>query len=50
MKRDLKPENLVFEKRDGDDLKLIDFGMAAKFRAGDKLTKKLGTVNFILIS
>jgi len=45
--RDLNPENLVFEKKDGDNLKLIDFGMAAKYKVGDKLTKKLGTPYYI---
>lgn len=43
--RDLKPENLLFEDKDGDLLKLIDFGLAAKLEIGDKLTEKLGSVN-----
>jgi serine/threonine protein kinase len=31
--RDLKPENIMFESDDIDSLKIIDFGVSAKFKS-----------------
>eukprot|EP00898_Chlorokybus_atmophyticus_P009225 jgi/Chlat1/932/Chrsp108S01365 len=44
MHRDIKPENFVFARADADlPLKAIDFGLAAFFSEGVKLTKCSGT-------
>jgi serine/threonine protein kinase len=45
--RDLKAENLLFENEKEDaNLKLIDFGVSTKFKAGTskKMVETLGTV------
>jgi len=44
--RDLKPENLLFEKGTSN-LKLIDFGIAAKIKPNEKLTARIGTPYYI---
>mmetsp|Transcript_63145 Transcript_63145/g.145286 ORF Transcript_63145/g.145286 Transcript_63145/m.145286 type:complete len:542 (+) Transcript_63145:15-1640(+) len=41
--RDLKPENLVFVSQKEDALKIVDFGLSAKFSPDVELTDKVGT-------
>jgi len=41
--RDLKPENLVFVNKSEDALKIVDFGLSAKFSPDTELTDKVGT-------
>ncbi|MBZ3873276.1 Sperm motility kinase 2A [Sciurus carolinensis] len=43
--RDLKPENIVLDAR--GRIKLIDFGAATRFRAGQKVRKFWGTVPYL---
>ncbi|XP_047379946.1 sperm motility kinase 2B-like [Sciurus carolinensis] len=43
--RDLKPENIVLDAR--DHIKLIDFGAATRFQAGQKLRRFWGTVPYL---
>lgn len=46
----MKPENIVFESTQDDaNLKMIDFGCARRYEIGKKMTKKLGTVLFLLL-
>ena len=46
--RDLKPENIVFEdKNPTSNVKIIDFGTSRKFKVGEKLQSKMGTVYYI---
>ena len=48
MHRDLKPENFLMANRDPDSpLKVIDFGLGAKFEAGRKLSTKAGTPYYV---
>lgn len=46
--RDLKPENLLIEsKKPNAQLKVIDFGVSAKYKKGEKLHEKYGTPYYI---
>lgn len=45
--RDLKPENFMFKKRDGDELKLIDFGLAQSFSKKDKMKTICGSPYYL---
>jgi len=48
--RDLKPGNLLFANDGpvrGNTLKIIDFGLARKFAAGEMLATKVGTPSFV---
>jgi len=46
--RDIKPENFVYADRDGDVLKLIDFGFAVRRRiGGPKLYQRCGTLQYV---
>ena len=46
--RDLKAENLLFEnEREDSNLKLIDFGVSAKYDRGIKMKETLGTPYYI---
>jgi calcium-dependent protein kinase len=46
--RDLKAENLLFEnEREDSNLKLIDFGVSAKYDQGIKMKETLGTPYYI---
>mmetsp|Transcript_19273 Transcript_19273/g.48217 ORF Transcript_19273/g.48217 Transcript_19273/m.48217 type:complete len:473 (+) Transcript_19273:418-1836(+) len=48
MHRDLKPENFLFyNKEKGAPLKVIDFGLGAKFEPGDRMTTKAGTPYYV---
>ncbi|CAD7954364.1 unnamed protein product [Amoebophrya sp. A120] len=48
MHRDLKPENFLFyNKEKGAPLKVIDFGLGAKFEKGDRMTTKAGTPYYV---
>lgn len=44
--RDLKTENIIFEKRGGDSIKLIDFGLATRLPRGQVLTNSVGTEGY----
>ena len=46
--RDLKPENVLLEESmEFDQIKMIDFGTALPFKAGQKLTEMIGTPYYI---
>lgn len=49
--RDLKPENYLFQERGVDlsrnNLKLIDFGIAVRFREGQRMYTRTGTPNYV---
>jgi serine/threonine protein kinase len=43
--RDLKPENILLEENmEMDDMKVIDFGLAAPIQDGSKLWESVGTI------
>jgi len=45
--RDLKPGNIILcSKNDKTDIKLIDFGLSAKY-SGESLKSIVGTINFV---
>ncbi len=41
--RDIKPQNILFEKADSHEVKLIDFGIATKIEPKEILTTRIGT-------
>lgn len=44
--RDLKPENFLFLDSSRDSpLKIIDFGLSCRFKTGDFVSTKAGTVS-----
>merc|ERR1740129_1639356 len=45
--RDLKLENFLYEKKDTDHLKLIDFGFAKFFQGRQKMTQACGSVHYV---
>ena len=45
--RDLKPENFMFKEIDGQELKLIDFGLSTNFRKNEKLNIIAGSPYYI---
>jgi calcium-dependent protein kinase len=48
--RDLKPENFLFQSKDpieGNILKLIDFGLSAKFKDGEAMSSRAGTPYYV---
>jgi calcium-dependent protein kinase len=48
MHRDLKPENFLFASKDSDAaLKVIDFGLGAKFEPGQRMSTKAGTPYYV---
>jgi len=48
MHRDLKPENFLFANKSPDSpLKVIDFGLAATFKEGDRMKTKAGTPYYV---
>jgi len=48
MHRDLKPENFLFlDKRPDSPLKIIDFGLAARFQPGQVMATKAGTPYYV---
>jgi len=44
--RDLKPENVVYKAREGDLVKLVDFGFAIRRQPGQRLKARCGTVRY----
>ncbi|XP_041476753.1 striated muscle preferentially expressed protein kinase-like isoform X2 [Lytechinus variegatus] len=44
---DLKPENILLVAPDSDDIKLIDFGLAAVLKEGEEVRCKFGTPEFV---
>ena len=48
MHRDIKPENFLIQTVEGKpEIKLIDFGFAVDFKQGQKLTDKVGSINYV---
>jgi len=48
MHRDLKPENFIMQNKKPDSpLKVIDFGLAATFKSGDRKATKAGTPYYV---
>ena len=48
MHRDLKPENVLLEaSKEFDQIKVIDFGTAMKFKAGQQQKETIGTPYYI---
>ena len=46
--RDLKPENVLFKREDDDtQIKIIDFGLSKRLKAGERMRKKLGTPYYL---
>jgi len=46
--RDIKLENLVYESKQRDKVKLIDFGLSARWRPGDRpMTRAVGTLSYL---
>jgi len=45
--RDIKLENLLLEKNDSFELKVIDFGLSRTFSPDKKMCQKLGTPYYI---
>lgn len=45
--RDLKPENFMFKEIDGQELKLIDFGLSTNCRDCDKMNIIAGSPHYI---
>lgn len=46
--RDIKPENFLMQNKDKDAvIKIIDFGLSAKFEAGKDLSTKAGTPYYV---
>ena len=49
--RDLKPENLLLEEskpiKDGNRVKVIDFGTSVEYKPNEKLNARLGTAYYI---
>jgi len=43
----LKPENLLVDDQDNDQIKIIDFGTAAEFDPDEKMTQLFGTAYYI---
>jgi len=44
---DLKPENIVLTEKDGQTVKIIDFGTAMQLRKGEKVQAMVGTAEFV---
>ncbi|XP_071488548.1 protein Obscurin-like [Diadema antillarum] len=44
---DLKPENILLVTPESDDIKLIDFGLAAVLKEGEEVRCKFGTPEFV---
>ncbi len=47
MHRDLKPSNILFESKDSDSIKVVDFGTSAHFDPDSKMRKVFGTYEYL---
>lgn len=47
MHRDLKPENIMYAEKDGEQIKLIDFGFSTRFDKNRKLVQRCGTLQYV---
>lgn len=45
--RDVKLENVMFTRKGGDQLKLIDFGFATRWDGAFELTQRCGTLHYV---
>jgi len=45
--RDIKPENVLFRKRGGSDVALIDFGFSTRVAPGAKLSQRCGSLQYV---
>merc|ERR1719230_1397746 len=45
--RDLKLENFLYEKKDGNHLKLIDFGFSKVWQRNTKMDLSCGTLSYV---
>jgi len=45
--RDIKAENILFENKKSDTIKIIDFGVSTKFVKNKKMKETLGTAYYI---
>lgn len=45
--RDIKLENLMYDRHRGNDVKLVDFGFATRIAPGAKLTETVGTLQYV---
>jgi len=45
--RDLKLENFMYDQKDSDFLKLIDFGFSKFFQEGQTMDESLGTITYV---
>lgn len=47
MHRDLKPSNILFESKDSDSIKVVDFGTSTHFDLDSKMRKIFGTLEYL---
>jgi len=45
--RDLKPENFVYDKADGQHIKMIDFGFASRFTDDTRMSQPCGSLHYV---
>jgi serine/threonine protein kinase len=47
MHRDIKPDNILFRKKDQEELVLVDFGLASDVEQPEYLFKRCGTPGYV---